>query len=224
MPEASSSSDVVGSERHTSAVEAASRQAGHVDDGSVEAVAPSEPTDCERPLLTTATAPEISLHLTADDASTAVYTVPACGAVTSTLSAAATRVTDADGNVEKETSDAAPDTSLCTADAVASSSSSSTTDAVADVNVASCAVVSSGDAGLVSATDVASSDAPVTCHVTSQLSLSSAVAESVVSSAQTAATIVSTQATVGSPLVDSSHLTSFTPGIHSISLLAIFTA
>jgi len=198
LGESSVTSDAVTSVKHTVTAEAASTETGHFDE--VEAVTASHPSDCQPVRLTATAEAESSLQLRTDDGCV-VYTASVCSAITSSLPAAATDVVDTDGNVTNETSGvvAAADATLSAADAVevtTSSSGSICSGAVADVDVAT----SHGDAST-STTNIASgrtetSDATVTSHV----NLGRILAESFVTGTHTAATVVSTQATVGFPL------------------------
>ena len=211
LPKATLSNDAVTSERQL-VDDAASREA---DDGSI---APSQ-----TPLLTSETESQISLQRSDDncDSLSAADTEglsSLCSTVTSTLSSGA-EVTDKAGNAYERID--AVDRRMGCGDELGSSAQ-----AVAAVNVAcsaaNSAVATCRDAELVSTTSVASSesicqpsDAPASSDMTSHLNLSSILAESFVSSTHSAATVVSTQASVGSPLAVCE--TSISSGLRSSS-------
>ena len=178
---------------------------------SAELLAANQPaTDQPR---TAATAPDIRTDDESCDSAAAGDSERLSYACSSSLSAATDVVVDAEGNVSSEPSPTlharAADTAVDCAAALCSSSSSAATGTAAG-NVASSAsdsaVITYGDAEFVSATNAARScqtanalpAAAAANDTTLRLSFGTILAESFVTGAQSAATVVSTQASVGS--------------------------
>jgi len=183
---------------------------------SAELLAANQPA-ADQP-RTAATAPDIRTDDESCDSAAAGDSEWLSYACSSSLSAATDVVVDAEGNVvSSEPSPTlharAADTAVDCATALCSSSSSAATGTAAG-NVASSAsdsaVITYGDAEFVSATNAASScqtanalpaAAPAAAaanDTTLRLSFGTILAESFVTGAQSAATVVSTQASVGS--------------------------
>ena len=209
LPRAALSSDAVSS--GTQCVDdTVGTEAGET---SAELLAANQPaTDQPR---TAATAPDIRTDDESCDSAAAGDSERLSYACSSSLSAATDVVVDAEGNVSSEPSPTlharAADTAVDCAAALCSSSSSAATGTAAG-NVASSAsdsaVITYGDAEFVSATNAASScqtanalpaaAAAAANDTTLWLSFGTILAESFVTGTQSAATVVSTQASVGS--------------------------
>jgi len=209
LPRAALSSDAVSS--GTQCVDdTVGTEAGET---SAELLAANQPaTDQPR---TAATAPDIRTDDESCDSAAAGDSERLSYAYSGSLSAATDVVVDAEGNVSSEPSPTlharAADTAVDCAAALCSGSSSAATGTAAG-NVASSAsdsaVITYGDAEFVSATNAASScqtanalpaAAPAAANDTTlRLSFGTILAESFVTGAQSAATVVSTQASVGS--------------------------
>jgi len=223
LPEAALSNDSVISESQTENY-AVSIDAGDTDEVTVEAVAPSLPVDNQPTPIDTGD--ETTSYKTAHNcdglrAADTEGLLSTCSAFTCTSTSDVVIKSDrvyTDGNVEERCrvvgtlcDDA--DTRISVGDAVsctgAASASEVTTSDVA-TTAAPC------DAEFVSSASVVSSRedahqtnvAAATHDISSQLNLGNILAESFISSTQSVASVISTQATIGSPLIAAETLTS----------------
>ena len=227
LPEAASSNEAVQSERQTVDHEV-STDTADADEVSVETSAP--PSD-SHPLPFEAEH-ESSLHRSVDncDSLPAVDTevLPSsCSDFTSTSSSVAViknDPADVDANAEDKCGDA---DALCDdADRrfyvgdVASCTDAMSASEIAGLDVGTAAAAAACDGEFISPVNITSSeDSHQT--VTSQLNLISILAESFVSSTQSAASVVSTQATIGSSLVAAEALSDLRTSARGIFLVLL---
>jgi len=213
LPEVASSNDDT-SERQTNETDHAVSIDAE-DACEVEAVAPGPPADCEA--LPTEAEHGSSSHTSVDNcdgllAADTETLSPTCSSFTSTSSSAAVIKSDpSDAGVYAEDICHTADTLYDDADGrVCAGDVSSCIVAVSAPEVAGLDVgtaSSSCDAEFISPADITSTEdchqtsvKAVTHDITSQLNLGSILAESFISSTQSAADLISTQATIGSSL------------------------